>query len=131
VELRLASENGAERLAQFAEMFILAVLPEVHMSLTERVTVSLSADLVEGIDWLEPNRSRFIAEAVARELARRRRERLATSLATPHADSISLVVAGLADWTTDLTTDDDALVDRDGGVAVSWIEGKGWLKEPA
>jgi metal-responsive CopG/Arc/MetJ family transcriptional regulator len=30
------------------------------MSTTERVTVTLSAELVEGIDRLERNRSRFI-----------------------------------------------------------------------
>ena len=38
------------------------------MSVTERVTVTLAAELVEAIDRMERNRSRFIAEAVAREL---------------------------------------------------------------
>jgi len=42
------------------------------MSTTERVTVTLSAELVQGIDRFERNRSRFIAEAVEHELTRRR-----------------------------------------------------------
>ena len=47
---------------------------------SERVTITLPGDLVEGIDRLERNRSRFIAGAVQRELARRRREALLQSL---------------------------------------------------
>ena len=42
------------------------------MSAMERVTVTLPAELVEKIDQLERNRSRFIAEAVEHELAQRR-----------------------------------------------------------
>ena len=38
----------------------------------ERVTVTLRADLVAEIDRVERNRSRFIAEAVERDLQRRR-----------------------------------------------------------
>jgi len=41
---------------------------EVPMATTERVTVTLPVELVEGIDRFERNRSRFIAEAVAHEL---------------------------------------------------------------
>ena len=44
------------------------------MGTTERVTVTLAAELVEGIDRLERNRSRFIAEAVERELPARLRD---------------------------------------------------------
>ena len=50
------------------------------MGHTGRVTITLPGDLVEGIDRLERNRSRFIAGAVQRELARRRREALLQSL---------------------------------------------------
>ncbi len=46
------------------------------MATSERVTVTLRAELVESIDRFERNRSRFISEAVEHELARRRREGL-------------------------------------------------------
>jgi hypothetical protein len=100
------------------------------MSTIERVTVTLSADLVEGIDRLERNRSRFIAEAVEHELARRRHEALLHSVHTPHPETADLVDAGLGEWTADLP-DDEGLVDVTGGTAVLWIEGQGWVKEPA
>ena len=35
---------------------------------TERMTVTLSAELVDGIDRVERNRSRFVAQAVEHEL---------------------------------------------------------------
>ena len=98
------------------------------MSTTERVTVTLSAELVEGIDRLERNRSRFIAEAVERELARRRREALLSSVHNPHPETADLADSGLEDWTTDLP-DDEGLVDAAGGTAVRWVEGQGWVKE--
>ena len=40
---------------------------------TERVTVTMPGELVAGIDRIEGNRSRFIAEAVRHELQRRHR----------------------------------------------------------
>ena len=97
------------------------------MSTTERVTVTLPLNLVERIDRLERNRSRFIAEAVEHELIRRGRDALLRSLQNPHADSVDLEKAGLGDWTNDLP-DDEGLVDASGGVAVSWVEGQGWVK---
>ena len=100
------------------------------MSTTERVTVTLSAGLVEGIDRLERNRSRFIAEAVERELARRRREELLRSVRNPHAETVDLADTRLGDWTADLP-DDEGLVDVAGGTAVRWVEGQGWMKESA
>src|SRR5258708_33259537 len=72
------------------------------MSITERVTVTLSAELVEGIDRLERNRSRFIAEAVEHELARRRREDLLSSVRNPHPETGDLADSGLEAWTADL-----------------------------
>jgi post-segregation antitoxin (ccd killing protein) len=99
------------------------------MSTTERVTVTLSAELVEGIDRLERNRSRFIAEAIEHELARRRREALLSSVRSPHPETADLAGTALGDW-TDLP-DDEGLVDGAGGTAVRWIEGKGWVRESA
>ncbi len=100
------------------------------MATTERVTVTLSAELLDEIDRLERNRSRFIAEAVQHELARRRRDALLESISSPHPESTELVDAGLADWTSDLP-DDEGLVDPKGGTAVRWIDGQGWVRESA
>jgi Arc/MetJ-type ribon-helix-helix transcriptional regulator len=61
----------------------------------ERVTVTLPADVVEDIDGLERNRSKFIKEAVRREIKRRRRERLRRSLQHPHLESRELAEVGL------------------------------------
>jgi len=97
------------------------------MAANARVTVTLPADLVEDIDRLESNRSRFIAEAVDRELSRRRRAGLLRSVRSPHADTVALVDSGLGDWLTDLSAD-AGLVDPDAGTAVRWVEGKGWKK---
>jgi len=92
--------------------------------------VTLAAELVEGIDRLERNRSRFIAEAVERELKRRRHDALLRSVQNPHPDTTGLVDSGLGDWTADLPAD-EGLVDRAGGTSVRWIDGQGWTKEPA
>ncbi len=96
------------------------------MGTTERVTVTLSADLVQRIDRIERNRSRFIAEAVERELTRRRRAALLSSLRHPHPETAELADADLGDWTADLPVD-DTLVDTAGGTAVRWVEGRGWV----
>jgi len=96
----------------------------------ERVTVTLPADLVEKIDQLERNRSRFIAEAVEHELAQRRRDALAQSVNSPHPETTDLVDIGLSDWIGDLPGD-ETLVDAGAGTPVRWIEGRGWTKESA
>jgi hypothetical protein len=100
------------------------------MSTTERVTVTLSVELVRGIDRLERNRSRFIAEAVQHELTRRRHDALLSSVHDPHPETADLAGAGLGEWTADLP-DDDGLVDVTGGTAVHWVAGQGWVKDPA
>lgn len=102
----------------------------VNMALMERVTVTLPADLVEKIDQLERNRSRFIAEAVEHELAQRRREALLQSVQNPHPETTDLVDIGLSDWVSDLPGD-ETLVDAHGGTPVRWVEGQGWIKESA
>jgi hypothetical protein len=98
------------------------------MGAAERVTVTLSAELVQEIDRFERNRSRFIADAVQRELVRRRREALLSSISDPHPETADFADAGLADWTEDLP-DDEGLVDVAGGVAVRWVPGRGWVEE--
>jgi hypothetical protein len=101
------------------------------MATTERVTVTLPIDLVEGIDRFERNRSRFITEAVEHELIRRRREGLLLSLATPHPEAADLADAGLADWGASLPPDDEGLVDEAAGKPVRWVPGQGWVEESA
>ena len=100
------------------------------MAGTERVTVTLAADLVESIDRLERNRSRFIAEAVEHELARRRQAALLHSIRSPHADTAALIDTGLGDWVSDLPAD-EGLVDVEAGTPVRWVEGQGWRKNRA
>jgi len=95
-----------------------------------RVTVTLAADLVESIDRVERNRSRFIAEAVEHELAQRRQAALLHSINRPHPDTVALVDTGLGDWVSDLPAD-EGLVDAAAGTPVRWIEGRGWTKERA
>jgi hypothetical protein len=98
---------------------------------TERVTVTLSTKLIESIDRLEHNRSRFIAEAVEHELVRRRREGLLRSLERPHPEAAELAETGLADWGAGLPEGDEGLVDVHAGKPVRWIEGQGWAEESA
>jgi len=100
----------------------------MDMPAMERVTVTLPADLVEKIDQLERNRSRFIAEAVEHELAQRRRDALLQSVQNPHAETTGLISVDLSDWVSDLPSD-ETLVDANAGTAVRWIEGRGWTKE--
>jgi len=99
------------------------------MATTERVTVTLPIDLVEGIDRLERNRSRFITEAVEHELVRRRREGLLRSLRSPHPEAGELAETGLAEWGAGLPPGDEALVDVRAGKAVRWVEGQGWVEK--
>jgi hypothetical protein len=98
------------------------------MQNTERVTVTLRADLVKEIDRVERNRSRFIAEAVERELQRRRHLALLQSVANPHTETTELADIGLGDWARELPVEND-LVDLSSGTAVRWVEGRGWVEE--
>ncbi len=98
---------------------------------TERVTVTLPEELVASIDRCERNRSRFITEAVANELARRRREGLLRSLASPHPEAVEIAAEGIAEWGAAAGRDDDGLLDPSAGRAVTWTDGKGWARKPA
>jgi len=95
---------------------------------TERVTVTLAAELVEGIDRVERNRSRFIAEAVERELTRRREEALRLSLRSPHVETREFSDGGLGEWLSDAPADQD-LVDATSGTPVRWVDGEGWTRD--
>ncbi|MFW5925335.1 MAG: hypothetical protein ACOCV4_04160 [Myxococcota bacterium] len=92
--------------------------------------MTLPAELLERIDRLERNRSRFIKDAVEHELARRRREGLHRSLAHPHPEAPNLADAGLDEWAASLPEGDEGLVDVSAGKRVRWIEGEGWVEGP-
>ena len=101
------------------------------MPTTKRVTVTLPAELVQRIDRLEKNRSRFITEAVEHELDRRRREGLHRSLDHPHPEAVKLAdAAGLEEWAASLPDGDEGLVDMTAGKPVRWVEGEGWVEGP-
>ena len=96
----------------------------------ERVTVTLPEDLVKDIDLRERNRSRFVAEAVRRELDRRRRAELRRSLEALHPETAVLAEQGLDDWSRSLPDEDAAaLVDESAGAAIRWVPGQGWVKD--
>lgn len=99
------------------------------MSSVERVTVTLPGVLVREMDRHEKNRSRFMQEAVRRELDRRRREELRRSLQDVHAESEELAEIGLGEWSDRLPEEAASeLVDLTKGRAVRWIQGEGWVE---
>jgi post-segregation antitoxin (ccd killing protein) len=100
------------------------------MPSSQRVTITLPANLLHEVDQLERNRSRFITEAVQHEVARRRRAALMESVRSPHPETTQFVDSGLTDWTSELP-DDEGLLDPSTGTAVRWVEGQGWVKERA
>ena len=96
----------------------------------ERVTVSLPNELVRDIDRREKNRSKFIAEAVRRELEYRKRVELRRSLRNPHSESADLAERGLEEWTRGLPEEDtEGLLDSSAGTPVHWAPGAGWVEE--
>jgi post-segregation antitoxin (ccd killing protein) len=99
------------------------------MAAVDRVTVTLPSDLVRDVDLREKNRSKFVAEAVRNELARRRRDDLQRSLRHPHPDSAALAELGLEEWMRSLPEEDaQALVDGSAGQPVRWVSGHGWVE---
>jgi hypothetical protein len=95
----------------------------------ERVTVTLSADLVRDIDRIERNRSKFIQEAARREIDRRRRDLLERSLRSPHPETAELMEAGFDEWASSLPSEDAAgLVDPRAGTEVRWVPDEGWVE---
>jgi len=96
------------------------------MTNSARVTVTLPVDLVERIDRLEQNRSRFLVDAAEHEIARRQRAALLKSLEVPHPETADVAAASLADWAASLPAEDERLVDTDTGTPVAWVAGRGW-----
>ena len=93
----------------------------------ERVTVTLPEEVVQGIDRLEKNRSRFISEAVRRELERRRREELEASLRAPHPESAMVAAEGQKEWAARLSSEEVSdLADLSAAKPIRWVPGKGW-----
>lgn len=94
---------------------------------SERVTVTLPAEVVGDIDRRERNRSRFILDAVRRELKRREREELKRSLKSPHPETSELADAGFDDWAARLPDEKASdLLDLRAGRSVRWVPGRGW-----
>jgi hypothetical protein len=56
---------------------------------------------------------------------------LLRSLKNPHPDAAELAEAGVAAWGASLPAGDDDLVDVNAGTPVRWVEGRGWVEEPA
>lgn len=99
------------------------------MSTKARVTVTLPSEVVDEIDRRENNRSRFVLEAVRRELEHRRREDLRRSLESPHPDGLELAEEGLAEWASALPADSASdLVDLEAGSSVRWVPEEGWIE---
>ena len=99
------------------------------MPSVERVTVTLPNDLVRDIDRREKNRSKFVAEAVRRELDRWRRVELRRSLENPHPDIGERAEQGMEEWSRSLPEEDGAaLVDSGAGKPVRWAPGEGWVE---
>lgn len=88
--------------------------------------MTLPAPLVEQIDRVERNRSRFVLEAVQHELERRRREQLLLSLENPHPETADLEATGLEDWFANLPEEEDDLVLPGAGTPLLWVPGEGW-----
>ena len=94
-----------------------------------RVTVTLPEGIVKEIDRREKNRSKFVAEAVRRELDRRQRSDLHRSLDNPHSESAVLAEQGLEEWARGLPVEDgEALVDNSAGRPIRWVPGEGWIE---
>jgi len=91
-----------------------------------RITITLPEELVERIDRMAANRSRFIADAVERELHRRLRAELRRSLDVPHPETLAVAEQGLTAYRDALPSASSDLVEPSAGVRVAWREGEGW-----
>ena len=99
------------------------------MSAHARVTVTLPAEVVRDIDRVEENRSKFVLEAVTRELSRRRRHELRRSLRAPHPEAAIVAETGFDEWAARWAGEPSSdLVDTSGGTPVSWVPGEGWVE---
>lgn len=97
------------------------------MGTSERVTITLPETVVREIDRQAPNRSRFVQEAIRRELARRGRHALRASIENPHAEGAELADVGFDEWASSLPAENAGdLVDGSAGRSVRWVRGRGW-----
>ena len=96
--------------------------------LMKRVTVTLPDELVAEIDRWEANRSRFVLVAAERELEARRQAALELSLNNPHAESFQVAEAGIEDWDSGWSADDEQLLDEASGRSVRWEAEEGWVE---
>ena len=100
------------------------------MASVERVTVTLPDELVREIDRREKNRSKFVADAVRRELDHRRRLELRRSLQNPHPESLELAEQGLDEWSQELPEEDaQSLIDTRTLKPIRWVPGQGWVED--
>lgn len=95
---------------------------------SERVTVTFPPEVVRAIDRQERNRSKFVLEAVRRELERRQREEFHRSLDNPHPESRETAELGLEDWAKLMSPEDEDLLDPAAGKDVRWVPGEGWIE---
>ena len=91
-----------------------------------RITVTLPEEVVGDIDRHERNRSRFILEAVEKELKHRRRQELLASVSNPHPHTDEIAEAGIGRWGDWRADGDEALLDPEGGSSVQWSPDLGW-----
>lgn len=98
------------------------------MSGSVRVTVTLPEEILVEIDRGDRNRSRFVLEAVRREIVRRKLEALEVSLNHPHPDSQALEPAGLQEWFQAGSQDAAELLDLQGGTEIHWVPDQGWVE---
>ena len=102
------------------------------MPTVERMTITLPDSLVREIDRWEKNRSKFVAEAVRREIERRQHIELRRSLENPPPESFELADQRLDDLVWGLPAEDASeLFDANAGRAVQWVPGEGWVEAPS
>ena len=82
--------------------------------------MTLPDEFVQAIDLHEENRSRFILEAVRRELLRRQRQLLLDCLQEPHASAQQYAELGFEEWIRSAAPEDDLLVDPARVTPVRW-----------
>lgn len=95
---------------------------------SERVTITLPQEMVQEIDGRERNRSRFVQQAVARELERLRQQELQRSLDNPHADSEAVAESGFSEWADLAVAGDQELLDTSAGSEIRWDADRGWIE---
>jgi hypothetical protein len=94
----------------------------------ERVTITLPEEVLRDIDRRDRNRSKFILQAVQRELEWRQREQLRLSLSEPHPESMQTAEWGIQQWVLSADERDADLLDQEAGKRVCWEPGQGWTE---